>query len=159
MRTAKGFKVAAGESRSDKRWKMKGVTLNLLDVKIAAADTDGAIAMFEQNGFTPKGGPPLHMHLHQDEWFYIIDGAYRFQVGEHTFELQAGDTIFLPRQVPHAFVQLTERGKVLVTYQPAGKMEQFFKATDAWTVPPSKEEIAAAFEASDMKVVGPPLQA
>ena len=159
MRATKGFKVATGESRSGAHWKMKGVTLNLLDLKIAAADTAGAIAMFEQTGFTPKGGPPLHVHPHQDEWFYILEGQYRFQCGDDTFELNTADTIFLPRNVPHAFVQLSEKAKVLVTYQPAGKMEQFFKITNTWTAPPAKEEIAAVFEACDMKVAGPPLKA
>ena len=37
-------------------------------------------------------------------------------------------------------------------------MEEFFKITDSWDGPPSKEEINAAFESCNMKVVGPPLQ-
>jgi hypothetical protein len=40
---------------------------------------------------------------------------------------------------------------------PAGKMEDFFKTTDAWTAPPTKQEIEKAFEDHDMKVVGPVL--
>jgi hypothetical protein len=73
--------------------------------------------------------------------------------------VEAGDTIFLPRDVPHAFLQLTEKGKMIVSYLPAGKMETFFKVTDKWTSPPSKEKIAEVFADHDMKVVGPPLQA
>ena len=72
--------------------------------------------------------------------------------------MKAGDTIFLPRNVQHAFIQLTEKGKMIVSYLPAGKMEAFFKVTDKWTAPPSKEEIAKVFEEHDMKVVGPPLK-
>ena len=40
---------------------------------------------------------------------------------------------------------------------PAGKMEDFFKTTDAWTTPPTLQEIEKAFEDHDMKVVGPVL--
>ena len=153
-----GFKVRAGETRFGKHLKMKGVTLNVLDLKVSSKDTDGALAVFEQTGFTPKGGPPLHIHYNQDEMFYILEGEYKFQVGDDKHSMKQGDTIFLPRNVPHAFVQLTEKGKVLVSYQPAGKMEDFFKVTDAWTSPPTKEEIEKVFEDHEMKVVGPPLK-
>ena len=157
IRTNKSFKVNSGDSRIGKHLKMKGVTFNVLDLKISSKDTDGDIAVFEQNGFTPSGGPPLHIHFYQDEFFYIIQGDYLFQVGNDKYQMKPGDTIFLPRSIQHAFKQLTEKGKVLVAYIPAGKMEDFFKTTDSWTSPPSNEEIAKVFEDHDMKVVGPPL--
>jgi quercetin dioxygenase-like cupin family protein len=137
---------------------MKGVTLNVLDNKISSKDTDGYLSVFEQNGFTPKGGPPLHINPYQDEFFYKIDGEYLFQVGEDKYKMKSGDTIFLPRNVQHAFVQLTERGRVIVSYIPAGKMEDFFKTTDSWTSPPTLKEIEKAFEDHDMVVVGSPLK-
>ncbi len=157
-RTNKGFKVSSGEARFGTHYKMKGVTLNVLDIKISSKDTDGDLAVFEQNGFTPKGGPPLHIHLYQDEYFYIIEGEYLFQVGDEKYEMKSGDTIFLPRNIQHAFVQLTEKGKVIVSYMPAGKMEDFFKTTDSWTSPPTQREIEKAFEDHDMRVVGPSLK-
>jgi len=158
-KTNKGFKVNSGEARYGKHFKMKGVTLNVLDIKISSNDTDGDLAFFEQNGFTPNGGPPLHIHLYQDEFFYIIEGEYLFQVADEKYQMKSGDTIFLPRNVQHAFVQLTEKGKVIVSYMPAGKMEDFFKVTDKWTSPPTKEEIVKVFADHDMKVVGAPLKA
>ncbi len=157
MRAEKGFKVKAGEARFGVHFKMKGVTLNNLDIKISGSDTQNDLAVFEQTGLTPNGGPPLHIHPFQDEWFYVIDGEYLFQVGEEKFQMAAGDTIFLPRNVQHAFVQLTEKGKMIVSYLPAGKMEAFFMVTDKWTSPPSKEEVAKVFADHDMKVVGAPL--
>jgi quercetin dioxygenase-like cupin family protein len=158
VRTGKGFKVNAGEARFGVHYKMKGVTQNTLDVKISGKDTENDVAVFEQTGLTPKGGPPLHIHPNQDEWFYVVEGNYVFQVGADTYQLKPGDTIFLPRNVPHAFVQLTEKGKMVVSYLPAGKMEDFFAVTDKWTSPPTKEEIATVFANHDMQVVGPPLK-
>ncbi|MEP6628610.1 MAG: cupin domain-containing protein [Ginsengibacter sp.] len=157
MRTGKGFKVNSGEARFGTHYKMKGVTLNTLDIKISGKDTENDLAVFEQTGLTPKGGPPLHIHPNQDEWFYVIEGEYLFQVGEEKYQIKTGDTIFLPRKVQHAFVQLSEKGKMIVSYLPAGKMEDFFAATNKWTSPPSKEEIAKVFAAHDMQVVGAPL--
>lgn len=156
--TGKGFKVNAGEARFGTSYKMKGVTLNNLDIKISASDTDGQLAVFEQTGFTPNGGPPLHVHPLQDEWFYVVEGEYLFRVGEDKYELKTGDTIFLPRQVPHAFIQRSEKARVIVSYLPAGKMEDFFKVTNEWSHPPTQEEIAKVFADHDMKVVGPPLK-
>jgi quercetin dioxygenase-like cupin family protein len=155
---ATGFVVKSGAARLGKSFTMKGVTLNTLDVKISGEDTEGAVAVFEQTGHTPNGGPPLHIHDHQDEWFYVVEGSYRFKVGDDTHLLGSGDTIFLPRAVPHAFIQLSNEAKVIVTYQPAGLMEGFFKTTDAWKTPPAKEEVASVFEAHGMRVVGPPLK-
>ena len=114
MRTDKGFKVNAGDARFGEHFKMKGVTLNTLDIKICGTDTDNDLAVFEQTGLTPKGGPPLHIHPFQDEWFYVIDGKYLFQVGDDKYQMKSGDTIFLPRNVQHAFVQLSEKGKMIV---------------------------------------------
>lgn len=153
----RGFKVDMGDTRYGKHYKMKGVTLNNLDIKISADDTGGAISVFEQTGYTPDGGPPLHIHTGQDEWFYILEGEYLFQVGEEKYAMKKGDTIFLPRNVPHAFVQLTGEAKAIVSYLPAGQMEDFFRVTDAWSSPPSKDEIIKVFEDHGMKVVGPAL--
>ncbi|WP_339699977.1 cupin domain-containing protein [Algoriphagus aquimarinus] len=78
-----------------------------------------------------------------------MEGEYLFQVGDDKYQIKSGDTIFLPRNVQHAFIQLTEKGK----------MEAFFKVTDKWTSPPTKEEIVKVFADHDMKVVGTPLKA
>ena len=158
MRTEKGFKVDAGDARFGKHYKMKGVTLNNLDIKISGKDTENELAVFEQVGLTPNGGPPLHIHPVQDEWFYVIEGAYIFQVGEEKYQMNSGDTIFLPRNVPHAFLQLSETGKMIVSYLPAGKMEAFFEETNNWTAPPTKEIIEKVFADHGMKVVGPGLK-
>lgn len=158
MSITKGFNVRRGETRNGTHLTMKGVTSNTLDLKVGSADTDGGMAVFEQIGESPNGGPPLHIHPTQDEFFHVIQGDYRFQVGEDEFPASTGDTIFLPRGVPHAFIQLSTSARMLVTYQPAGAMEAFFQATAQWTVPPDREEVARVFRAHGMEVVGPPLK-
>ena len=157
QRITKGFKVAAGATRNGEHFTMRGVTANTLDLKIGSADTAGGMAVFEQIGQSPNGGPPLHVHAEQDEFFHVLEGTYRFRVGDAEFPAAAGDTVFLPRAVPHAFIQLSEHARMLVTYQPAGAMEDFFRATASWTAPPSREEVARVFAAHGMQVVGPPL--
>ena len=156
-RTNKGFKAAAGEGRIHGHIKLKGVNSNVLDVKISGSDNEGGFALFEQTSLSPGKGTPLHVHHFQDEVFYVVEGMYYFQVGEDKFHLAAGDSIFLPMKVPHAWTQVSEKGKMTVLFQPAGKMEDFFVAVAAMEKEPTKEEMAKLFEANDMKIVGPPL--
>lgn len=159
MSIKNGFVTRAGETRNGVHFAMKGVTANTLDLKIGSADTEGGMAVFEQIGKSPNGGPPLHIHAEQDEFFHVLEGNYRFQVGDQHFSASTGDTIFLPRGVPHAFIQLTDHARMLVTYQPAGDMEGFFQETANWTALPSRDEVARVFRTHGMEVVGPPLSA
>ncbi|OON68873.1 cupin domain-containing protein [Hymenobacter sp. CRA2] len=157
-RTDKGFKASAGEGRYHGHIRLKGVNQNILDVKVSGKDTNGDLAIFEQTSLSPGRGTPLHVHLGQDEVFYVLDGEYAFLVGEDKHRLKTGDAIFLPRHVPHAWTQVSARGHMLVTLQPAGKLEEFFVAMAALKAEPSPQEIAQLFAAHDMKVVGPPLK-
>jgi quercetin dioxygenase-like cupin family protein len=121
----KGFKIKAGDGRKHGSLKLKGVNFNVLDVKISGSDTQGNLAIFEQTSLSPGKGTPLHFHYNQDEIFYVIDGAYYFQVGDERYQLQKGDSIFLPKKVPHAWTQVSNQGKMTVTLQPAGMLENF----------------------------------
>ena len=152
-----GFKVDAGEGRLHGHLHLKGVNSNILDVKISGEDTQGDLAIFEQSSLSQGRGTPLHIHPAQDEIFYVVEGAYYFQVGDEKYAMTAGDTIFLPRGVPHAWTQRSERGKMIVTVQPAGKLENFFVTMASLDHLPSQKEIADIFADNGMRVVGPPL--
>ncbi len=156
-REDKGFMVKAGEGRTHGHIQLKGVNANVLDLKVSGKDTDGDLAIFEQTGLSPKRGTPLHIHYNQDEIFNVIEGEYHFIVGKDKYKLTAGDTIFLPRKVPHAWTQVSQKAKMNVIVQPAGKLEAFFVTMAALTAEPTKEEIAKIFLDNDMEVVGPPL--
>jgi quercetin dioxygenase-like cupin family protein len=158
LRQKKGFKILAGEGRIHGHIKLKGVNSNILDVKISGSDTDGDLAIFEQTSLSQGKGTPLHVHTAQDEIFYVIDGTYKFQVGDDKYDLTTGDSIFLPRQVAHAWTQVSEKGKMTVIMQPAGKLENFFVTMAALDHDPGKEEISKIFADNDMQVVGPPLK-
>lgn len=52
----------------------------------------------------PRGfGPPLHVHHHEDEVAYVIDGEIRFRAGGLDTVATAGSLVVLPRAVPHTF--------------------------------------------------------
>jgi quercetin dioxygenase-like cupin family protein len=154
---AEGFKIKSGEGRIHGHIKLKGVNSNILDVKISGSDTDGELAVFEQTSLSQGKGTPLHIHNSQDEIFYVIEGAYYFQLGDEKYNLTAGDSIFLPRKVAHAWTQISEKGKMTVILQPAGKLENFFITMSQLDHEPTQREIGKIFADNDMLVVGPPL--
>lgn len=151
---ATSFVVAAGKSRFGNSPAFMGLHPN--DLKVAGSDTNGQLAMFDYTGHAIMG-PPLHVHYHQDEVFTVIEGRYRFVVGSQQHELQPGDTIFLPRGIPHTWLQLTPKGRLIYLLQPAGQMEEFFKAMSQLQGPPDPAEAQRIHEAHGMKIVGPPL--
>jgi len=152
--TSKPFIVDEGKSRFGDVVKFLGVHPN--DLKISTKDTDGQLSVFEYTGMG-KVGPMLHLHMYQDEIFTIIEGEYRFVVGEDTHVLKPGQTIFLPRNIPHTWIQLTEKGKLIYFLQPAGKMEEFFSYMNTLKERPSESEMDRIHKEHGMKVVGPPL--
>ncbi len=153
-RSKKGFKVESGKDRFDQPIKYRGVNPN--DVKVSAKDTDGQLSVFEYVGFQ-KIGPPLHVHFNQDEIFYVVEGEFLFQLDSEKMTLKAGDTIFLPQNVPHTWLQLSDKGKLVYLMQPAGQMEEFFKKMNELKDPPTEELMQQIHQAHGMKIVGPPI--
>jgi hypothetical protein len=107
---------------------------------------------------TGKGGPPLHLHHAQDEWFLVREGEFLFQVGEDRFLLGVGDSILAPRKIPHAFANVSDTGRLMIVYQPAGTIEQFFLEGSRLTSP-SPPDLQQLYRANGMEIVGPPIKA
>lgn len=147
----KPFVVRAGGSRVGKQMKYKGVHPN--DIIISRKDTDNALSVFLYTGLD-KIGPSLHKHLHQDEIFYVTEGKYRFVVGSEIMELNVGDTIFLPRNVPHTWIQLTDKGSLLYAVQPAGTLEDFFIELNDLKKPLTEEEAKQNHAKHGMELLG-----
>ena len=78
-RVKKGFKVENNKDRFDDALTlMEGDTFY---TKISTKDTDGDMFAFESTRLV-KGGPPLHYHYEQDEWFYILSGEFLLKSGK-----------------------------------------------------------------------------
>ncbi len=157
-RPKKGFKVEAGKDHLQEELFIMG---GQFDCKVSGKDTDGDLCIYDTVR-QEKGGPTLHLHHNQDEWFYIIKGEFVVKVGEEMFNLKAGDSAFAPRTIPHAFAKISEgEAHMLVLFQPAGSMEDFFKQMSKFgKIIPKDQEYAlkTLWETHGMEVVGPPLK-
>ena len=147
-----GRKIGFGEDRfGDAARFLNG----RFDCKVSAVDTNGGMSVFDTFRHV-RGGPPLHYHELQDEWFMVLEGEFLFQVGDERLRARPGDSIFGPRMVPHAFRSLTEQARMLIAYSPALRMEEFFRAglgpSSAASV-----EFEALHKVHNIINVGPPL--
>ncbi len=152
-RLSHGFVVRAGRGRLDDR-AMHDDVVSMV-TKVSGADTGGALSIFEGTGRT-KGAQPTHVHPGQDEVVYVMRGTCRVSCGREQHTLDAGDMVFLPRNVPHAIRQLSGDGKSLSYFTPAGLTEDFFRARAALPERAAPEAVATVYATHGLKVVGPP---
>ena len=128
--------------------------------KVTGEDTGGAFDYFVVE-VAPQGGPPLHVHHHQEETIHVLSGRYKIQIGSEVYRCDVGGFAYLPSGVPHTFLNLTdEPGQIVVVYTPGGGhrfYEELGPATR--TATPDRAEIAAIFERHGMTILGPPLSA
>jgi len=134
----------------------RGLGISEISFKVIPRDSSGFFVI--ENTFHEKGGPAKHLHYEQDEWFYVVEGEFIVEVGPERFELKAGDSLLAPRKVPHVWAYSGDgaRGRMLITFMPAGKMEAFFRAvTKTNAMPPQDPEL---WKAHGMELLGPPLK-
>ncbi len=117
----------------------------------------------------PGAASPLHVHTREAEAWFLLDGTMTYRAGEQLVQLAAGDLIYLPRNVPHAFrvtgrgpvrfLGLTVPGGLLDLYGEVGRPASGSGLPDGGA---PAEDIARWIELSaryGIEVVGPPLPA
>lgn len=157
IREKKGYKTDSGADRASKPMHLfEGDTFY---TKVSTTDTDGDLYVYESTR-VKKGGPNLHVHYEQDEWWYILEGEFQIKVGDQLFHAKPGDSVFGPRGVPHAFTKIGDDtpAKMLTTFQPAGKMEACFQAlSDGLMKGKTEAELDEFRKQHGFERVGPPL--
>ena len=116
--------VGAGEDRFGEA---RSLGFSSMLFKVATGDTGGRLFLMEHRHLM-RGGPPLHLHLDQEEWFYVMEGEVAFQVGEQRVQLKPGESVLAPRRIPHTFSSVAATpSRMLIAFSPAGRMEAFFR--------------------------------
>jgi mannose-6-phosphate isomerase-like protein (cupin superfamily) len=145
--------VKADEDRDNKPFKFLDATFH---VKVSGKDNEGRCVIFDT--LRPeKIGPPLHYHIDVDEWFFVREGEFKVRAGDEIVRVKAGDSLFVPRNMPHAFVKTSEgTARLIVMHQPAGTMEEYFRT--ASNFPDQSAAFRQKFaEQNGMRFVGPAL--
>jgi len=93
---------------------------------ISAADTAGRLAFFE-NRLSPGATIPVHIHHHEDEYWYFMDDGLEVQLGTEKLTIKANTLIAIPAGTEHA---VFNRGNALVRavfFTTPGGLETFFE--------------------------------
>src|SRR5438876_10164295 len=111
----------------------------LATIKASSETTDGRVAVIEH--LAPQGaGSPLHVHHHEDEWFYVTEGELTFWVGGQLTDAPAGSFVYGPRGIPHTFTVTSSEARFLLVPEPAG-FDGFMRAlsepAQLLTLPPA----------------------
>ena len=95
---------------------------------LQAADTNGAVAMFEFTVPARARMPLPHKHERYDETIYGVEGVVTFTVEGKTVEIGPGGSYFIPRGAVHGFNNLRQTNvKALAVITPALLGPDFFR--------------------------------
>jgi quercetin dioxygenase-like cupin family protein len=130
------------------------------------AETDGAYFVLE-GLVPPDAGPPPHIHHDQVETFYVVEGQLEIMLDGQVHQANAGDFMHVSKGTPHSFLNRSQTpAKIIATFVPAGKAEQFFREAmeetkDRNATPPPLDDamiqrMMAAAEHNGVEILPPP---
>lgn len=108
---------------------------------------------------------PLHLHTQEDEFWFVLEGEFRFTIGDQTSTGGPGTFIYIPRNVPHSFQVLSATGRWLGGGIGSGFDQWFFETGEpaqtltlppASVVPPNVEVLVSSLKEYHTEVLGPP---
>jgi quercetin dioxygenase-like cupin family protein len=130
-------------------------------MKVSAAEAGGAMMVLEDRVVRGKT-TPLHLHPHEDELLYVLEGELIAHIGGKEHHVGQGGMVFFPRGVAHSFLVTSETAHLLALQTP-GSGEGFYRQAsepatsdaDAGRPPDLARLRAVAAECESIELLGP----
>ena len=113
----------------------------------------------------PGDQPPLHVHEHEDEGFYVLEGEVTLWAGdEPPRKLVPGEYALAPHGLPHTY-RAGEAGAVMLVTAAPGNFVPFLREAGEPAArpelpvldgPPDAERLARIAAAHGITILGPP---
>jgi mannose-6-phosphate isomerase-like protein (cupin superfamily) len=145
--------------RPDEGERLKVITDDVRVLIDGRATGNGVFMMVETA--IAGNGPPLHRHAREDEYFFVLAGAFKFVCDGREFVAEQGAFVAAPHGSTHTFSALGPAGsesKLLVVCTPSGLEVPFRVAHEGGASMPM-DKLLGAFAAAGVEIVGPPLGA
>jgi quercetin dioxygenase-like cupin family protein len=100
----------------------------------------------------------VHVHHHEDEVIHVLEGTYEFWLDGAVSTAGPGESVFLPRGVPHTFRVVGEApGRNLAILTPGGFEGFFVEAAERdLRIPEQMGEVAELAGRYGLEFLGPP---
>src|SRR5262249_35488822 len=108
----------------------------------------------------PHHGPPLHAHPFE-EWFYILEGSFLFELAGKPFSVAVGGFVHAPSKQTHVFHNTSDKdAAMLVITKPGGLENLFFElAETAMNDPANVAALPEMGARYGITLLGPPIAA
>ena len=124
--------------------KGEGRTIWLLGDLLTLKLTGEALSVTELTAF-PQNGPPPHIHLREDESFWVLDGEFSVLLGERTLTAGPGALVHIPKGTLHTYKNTgSTPGRMIVMLTPGGfekLWEELGEPATQLTIPPPVDPV------------------
>jgi quercetin dioxygenase-like cupin family protein len=127
---------------------------NRVRIFVDGAETAGALGLVETVEAPPGSMPPLHVHHHADEGFYVLEGELTLYAPGEEVTLRPGEYLLAPRGIPHSYRVGEQPARWLVTSIPSG-FERFVAAVSE-LAEPDPEQLGRIAAEHGIEILGPP---
>jgi mannose-6-phosphate isomerase-like protein (cupin superfamily) len=97
-------------------------------VLVGGAQSEGQYAWLH---YTMDHDAVPHVHEQEDESVYLLDGEITVHIGPDSYDLGAGDFIFMPRLVPHAITVRSGTYRGMSVSAPGGVFDNIIRERSA----------------------------
>ena len=133
---------------------------DLVEVRAASAETDGALLAYDVT-LAPGGGPP-HLHRHEAaELVRVEEGELTFYLGDESGGVERrragrGEVVAVAGNREHTFRnEAAAAARAFAVLSPGDRMEHFARAAAALGADASAERVAALAAADGIEVTRP----
>ena len=127
------------ESLDSVSWNILG---QVYTPKQMSADSFSWHAVFPEESFVPP-----HVHPHQDEYIYVLEGRIDLILDGKTQVAHTGDLVRMPRGIPHAFFNNSGLpAKALFWAAPAGKLLALYQRIHNMSSPAEVVKVAKDYD-------------
>src|SRR6266849_6610533 len=112
--------------------------------KVSGADTGGACAVVE-HPIEPGRLVLPHVHLHEDEYSYVLEGTIGARVGDNEGVAGPGSYLIKPRGLMHTFWNAGPGPARLLEVIPPAGFEKYFAELAEAGDPDRRQELAAKY--------------
>ena len=79
-------------------------------------DNEVGLTQFAYSKLEPGDSCELHIHQTMDEYFFVLSGFGKYEIGDEIIEISNGDFIKIPARTPHMLINPTQKKLELVYF-------------------------------------------